>query len=677
MKNNLKYIVSYITALIFSMIGLAVYLNKPIDILFIVFAILSFVPVLLFFVSFVVSKSQVRRINQTKVADMQKNILDHRKEAAETSRKFLKKLRALRHKTTAYTIIVWLLAGCVAFFGGILYTFETWLLFPMLFYSGTIFCVVYSRIPQKDPITLYDDTIVLDHDEYPHIFDIVNRAARALDCQGEIIIILSYNCNASIVRDGNKYYIQLGSILLNILSENELYCICLHEFSHCAEKNLCIEREYLYSNWISSNKNLPGFFVFISNIFAAFDVNYLFNHMIYQYATSVAKEIEADRDMAKHGDAEAAASALLKTNYERLFQWERGVKNEPSAYISETPNHSYLNDYAEKLKEAIEKRHKDWDNMLEREILPNNATHPIFKMRLETLGVQQIKQVEDDSSAEYRKEVQSALNFADAKLYEDKATYERDRKELYLEPLQRIAEWEEKGKPIIAENYADVISDLKQIGRHEDAEALCDRAIQELDINSSQHAYYIKGCTMIHRYDKNGADYIYHAIDNNNNYLMEGLDELGTFYCMTGMEAELLDYRKRSVELAQQEKDEYREILFLSPKDNLSCDDMPASMLQEILTYIHSVDEDIIQNIYLVRKTITETFFTSAFVIHFYGGTDEQRGEIMHKIFRYLDTYPVKWQFSLFDYFDYPNIKFKKIKGSLVYSKSESKGENQ
>ena len=84
-----------------------------------------------------------------------------------------------------------------------------------------------------------------------------------------------------------------------------------------------------------------------------------------------------------------------------------------------------------------------------------DATHPIFKMRLETLGVQQIKQVEDDSSAEYRKEVQSALNFADAKLYEDKATYERDRKELYLEPLQRIAEWEEKGKPIIAENYAD------------------------------------------------------------------------------------------------------------------------------------------------------------------------------------------------------------------------------
>ena len=102
---------------------------------------------------------------------------------------------------------------------------------------------------------------------------------------------------------------------------------------------------------------------------------------------------------------------------------------------------------------------------------------------------------------------------------------------------------------------------------------------------------------------------------------------------------------------------------------------MPKEMLDSILEFIHSVDEGIIKNIYLVRKTINENFFTSAFVIHFWGGTDAQREEIMHKIFRYLDTYPTEWQFSLFDYTNVSDIKFDRIEGSLVWNKSNNKGE--
>jgi hypothetical protein len=180
---------------------------------------------------------------------------------------------------------------------------------------------------------------------------------------------------------------------------------------------------------------------------------------------------------------------------------------------------------------------------------------------------------------------------------------------------------------------------------------------------------------MLYRYDEAGIDLIYHALEGNHNYLEEGLDIIGSFCCMTGREQQLLDYRARAEQLAQKNKDEYSETGFLSKNDKLSRDEMPPEMLEEILSYIRSVDEDIIQNIYLVRKTVSETFFTSAFVIHFYGGTDAQRDEIMYKIFRYLDTYPVDWQFSLFDYFECSQIKFDKIEGSLVYSKSNNKGE--
>ena len=150
---------------------------------------------------------------------------------------------------------------------------------------------------------------------------------------------------------------------------------------------------------------------------------------------------------------------------------------------------------------------------------------------------------------------------------------------------------------------------------------------------------------------------------------------IGMFCCTTGREEALQAYRVRAAELTQKNMAEDSKAGYLSKNDNLTKDDMPADMLDEILSFIHSVDCDIIQNIYLVRKTVNESFFTSAFIIHFYGGTDAQRDEIMHKIFCYLDSYPAEWHFSLFDYFEYPEVKVEKIEGSLVYSKSNPKGE--
>ena len=206
----------------------------------------------------------------------------------------------------------------------------------------------------------------------------------------------------------------------------------------------------------------------------------------------------------------------------------------------------------------------------------------------------------------------------------------------------------------------------------DEAEALCDRDIAELDELSSVHAHFVKGCILLHRYDPAGLKYLYHAIERNKNYLEEGLSCMGSFCCMTGREEDLQAYRAFAARMAQTAEDEDEKAGYLSKKDHLTKENLPDGMLEDILSYIRSVDESgIILNVYLVRKTISETFFTSAFIIHFYGGTDEARNEIMHKIFRYLDSHPSDWHFSLFDYFEFPEVKVEKIPGSLVYSKSQ------
>ena len=668
-----KYIAAYGSASVISLIGFAIGLFYQNIIIITVLAVASALPIFLFLGNFILAKRYSAKIRGAKVAEVNRYMIQHRADAEKNAPLLLRKLQKMRRSAAIYAVILWILGACQALLGGMLYTVSGNVsLYIGALISGTIFYVVYSRIPKDEPLVLDDNTNVLRRDEYPIIYGTVSRAAKTLGCQGDITVIISFDCNAMILREKDKYYLQLGAILLNILSEEELYCICLHEFSHCSDKNEEKSYENQYSAWLNSDKGLSPIMSFFSNFFIFFDVRYVFNYLMHKYTASVVEETKADLDMAKYGTPEIAASALLKIDYDNRFRWEDDGKDFKSIYESEKPSSDFLKKYLARFKSAIADRHEDWNEMLMREILPNNASHPILRMRFETLGIEKISYVEREVSKEYEIEAQKALEAADKSLCEShREDYDKERKEFYLDPLARINEWKSNGMPISAESYADIITDLKSIGLNSEAERLCERAIEELDKNSSQHAYFIKGCALLCRYDESGIELIYHALQTNHNYLEEGLEMIGTFCCITGREKELIEYRERAQVLAQKDIDEYSETGVLSKNDNLVHDDMPSEMLEEILAYIRSVDGGIIRQVYLVRKIVNDNFFTSAFVLQFDGGSDEVRDDVRHKIFRYLDTYHVEWQFSLFEYSECYNIKFDKIEGSLVYSRGQ------
>ena len=675
MNKILRYITAFGSAFLISLAGVVWNTIAPNGALTAVFGVLAVLPILLLVANLLAAKRFMAGINRAKVADMQNKMLRQRELAQQASGKLLSRLQGIRHAATAYAIFVWLLGACAAVFAGMLASVSTTLYLPLLFYAGLIFHAAYSRVYKPTPPESNPNAPVLNRSEYPKIYAVVDRAANALGCRGDITVRLNMDCNAGILRDGKTFYLQIGIVLLNILSEEELYSICLHEFSHVADKNRANDFEMKYGAWVGGGKPYGGLMLFVNNIFTFFDVYYLFNHMTYSYATSVVHESEADRDMLTHGDAKTAASALLKLSYDDKFQWENGVDDEESQFVSEVPDPHFLSGRLDAFKAAIEARHADWDAMIDLEILPNNASHPTKRMRFDILGIEHPELIEDTSSPEYRAELQKALDLADEKFASGWVNYEQTRKEAYLEPLARINAWKEQGSPVTAEGFGDILSDLRQLGRQTEADELCERAIAELDENSSPLAYYQKGCKLLYRYDPAGVDLIYHAIEVNYNFMEEGLQMIGQFFSMTGREKELQEYRERARQMAQRDKDEYSQAGVLSKRDKLGADQMPDGMLENILEFIHSIDEGIIKNIYRVRKTVTESFFVSVFVIHFWGGTDEQRGEIMHKIFRYLDTYPVDWQFSLFDYADHTDIQFDKIEGSLVWTKPNNKGE--
>ena len=208
------------------------------------------------------------------------------------------------------------------------------------------------------------------------------------------------------------------------------------------------------------------------------------------------------------------------------------------------------------------------------------------------------------------------------------------------------------------------------MSRTEEALALVERAIQELPPAASCFAYFTRGICRLYRYDPAGLEDLYFAVENNSNFIEEAMPVIGNFCCLTGNQKELDIFRQKAVLISQKDKDIYSQLGQLKKKDNLSPEKLPDGMLEELLGYISSADTaGVVDKVYLLRKTITEDFFTSAVVIRFLEDTEgDACDQLMHKVFSYLDT-STDWQFSLFDYEDVKNVKPERVENSCVYQR--------
>ena len=460
--------------------------------------------------------------------------------------------------------------------------------------------------------------------------------------------------------------------MLNSLSEEEVFCVLLHEFSHIKNENKN-QRIYNYNNFIYSETGVanPNYFSALTKHFFSFgDAFYNLQYQLYTYTVSLARESAADKAMAIYGEKEIAASSLIKIKYYDLYTWQKGTYDCACTMESEVFNTNALKDEVKNFKKIAKVNEEKWSALIKDEILSRSASHPTLKMRLADLDVFEIKALSLDSSDEYTADCEKAIDYITTIIAEQvKESYEEQRKYYYIESKEMVEEWENNEKPVIPEEYADICGALRRLGRNTEALELCERAIELLDEPAACYGYFIKGCFLIHSFDETGIEYIYRAIENNHNYITEGLDEIGHFCCLTGQEDQLEIYRERVITLTEENEKVYAQGSVLNKKDNLSKENLPEGMLEDILSYITSEHSDYIEKIYLVRKTVTDDYFTSAFVIKMTPDTnDDTKYEILHKAFNYLDTCS-DWQFSLFDYEEVKNVRIEDIDGSCVYSK--------
>ena len=439
----------------------------------------------------------------------------------------------------------------------------------------------------------------------------------------------------------------------------------LHEFSHVERKNDEINDLIVYANLVQEDETVE--FGILPYIYL--HARFAFEFLSYQYVCSLMNEDSADSAMLRHGNPEVAASMLIKLKFSELYQWERGTYDEETLFESESLSEDCIHKPLRFFKERMKLRAEEWIKMIDSEILSRNSTHSTAKMRIEGLGVKELKLVEKNDTPEYLAEVEKAVLHIEKLLYKTLLPeYETVRKMNYVEPKKIVDEWERAGKPITRENYQNIVVALFTLNKIEEFVNLCCQVIENIPEPANYFAHHMYGIYLLRTYDERGIDHLYKSIELNHNNWAEAMQTIGEYACIVGKQDELDKYRERALELTKKEINVYDKMNSLSGKDKLVEEKLPEGMLSDFLAYVSSVDEERIDKIYMVRKVIDdENFVTCVIVQPRKKVSPESFGEVMDKIFQYLDK-SSDWQFSLFDIRFLAGVNPGRINNSLVYN---------
>ncbi len=601
--------------------------------------------------AFVASKNKNMRLQRERIMARRENI-------HEDCHRARKRLSRLRIAVIAYIVAVVLLAVLGAFVFGFDTENMPWI-FLLLFIFFDIFTSISLIVKEQKPPEL------ASREEYPRLYAVADRAAEKLGVCGKIYIKFVTGTSAGVLRIGNESYIFLGPLALGYLTEDELYEVLLHEFAHIKQSSKADKRNRNFLEYFRSS----GFSV---SIFKLAGVFYSYELMIYDIYASVLVEENADRAMSEYGDAQTAANALAKIELYSLFQQEEDM-HMGSFYESEECPNAIGRQILDTFLKVYPTREEFWRGIIENEIQPLSASHPILRNRLQAVGAESYSFVLPETEGAYREECNKVLSKIDAEVYENSVkTYDEERKEAYLEPLATVEEWEKNGKEYDVASFRTIISALSSLRRYDDMVELCDRIIENEQGGMVQYAKFMRGNYRLDNYDDRGIDDLYDSTGNSN-YVEDAVNRIGVYCCKMGLREQLEDYRSRVSDFAQKDFDE-QGVNNLTVNDRLTEDtDLSRELFDRNRDYIISVGEGVIERIYLVRKQVTKTLSSSVYVVEFTkDATDEQQYNIIDKIFVFLDSTPEDWQYGLFYYDKTTAPAVKKVKGSCIYQRQNN-----
>lgn len=520
-------------------------------------------------------------------------------------------------------------------------------------------------------------TALVPEGELPLLEAMAKKAADAVGIKGTIRLELNRDCDCDVNRFGNTYVVFLGTRLLAALTQDEVYqamLSCFDFFSRPREHREILRRHRLGELGTADIRLSTCVFDWF---FSYADVTLEWEYDLYLSACKLRNDRLSDRRIREVGDPAAAVSGMCKRAMWRYFVFEANELIPTLFYEPESPEHSHEGDVCDAFRNGLATRHEAWLEMLSEELRPaSSRPFPTFRESWPSLlpdaDAPAVSVWVPDRDTPYGEEVIRALDRVEEAIRGEIAPYyEAARKREYLEPLGIVEAYEKDPTAYTTPELSPVINAYRDLGRMQKAEALCDTILEtEKNPFAQAHAIYFKGLRMLHRYDVCGIDLIYRAIDLNKNYMKDGFELVEEYCTMCGLADEYGIFLRRAETQISAHASNHEGAGSLRATDRLIPEEELGDMLPDILAYMEKVSEGCIREIYLVRKVISEDFFSSAFVVNFeYGAPQDAMRRAYEAIFNYLDAYPVDWQFSLFLYDRETEAAVKRVEGSLVWKK--------
>lgn len=563
--------------------------------------------------------------------------------------------------TIIYIITLLLVSVAFCIFTGAAFGFTYTALFGWYF----VFCVI-DRMYCISFRPVRIDTIVPE--EYPVISKIIDGVRDIYEIRDRDLYILPDNtCNAGIAEIPGGYSLYLGVPLGSVIDENELRQIMIHEFAHVINLDTRIGFvSVMLMSFMTAKSSNPAGVINLMFRYAALKYNIVYSK--YRIASSFVSEENADSAIIKYGDPQLSIDAMSKINCYSFYV--REDRYNLFADYETLPEH-ICSVNVRHFKEALEKHSGRWKELIKKELPAQLNSHPTFNQRKTKLGVEDFEIKIRPSDNALNKEWTRLAKFTDDRIADQmKQDYGKKRQKVYTRSLDRINQWEESDKTRPSEEMRTVIDAYMNLTRIGEAGQLCMQTIERSgNENAKAYPLFLAGQIRLREYDDSGIELIKRAMAINANYIEPGMNMIGDFFRIMGRETELEDCRAIAPEEIQKARDTVGKAGILRRSDRLS-PERDIDGLEKHIGRIIELGQNNVHEIYLVRKTINDGFFTGAFVVKFKARLDKDLAdELLFDIFCYFDTLPSKRHYSVFGYNKTTAFAVGKVAGSRIYKK--------
>ncbi len=608
----------------------------------------------------------MKKLNDEKAEDLQQRIRDAQQSAENDLGFSIRKMNRGLLEVRIYCIFCFLLIAVMQIGSGAAYhsTGRTgFMLIGLYLICGLINKLMFFSERPSEPT-------LVKRERFPKLYEIVDEIFEAVGISGAELNA-SGSASVAVSQFGGRVNVEIGAISAALLKKEELKQVLIHERAHVlhGDTKLSLSAYRLISQ-ITAASSEP--LTAISDLLIRYPATRItVAYKLYLAATSRLVEIKADEYTKRHGTGLEYINATAKV---RMFDLFSRHEYEALYYKNEKPPEHYYADRAAAFLKALKAREGFWRGIIERELPARIASHPTFRQRWEHMGSPEYSLDFSEPDEGYIAEINDYVALCDGLLYNNiSGRYPELRQENYLKPLEAIDEYnvlQKQGESMPLRELRPVIDAYDDLSRYDDMMALCDYVICNAGHRfEAAHAHFKKGMRLLQLYDKAGVKELYTAIEANKNYVEDGYDAIGSFCLEMGLEEELEEYRRRSLEAAQNYTDETSK---LNKKDKLSFDDrLPEQRRKRDADFIKRICGELLTAVYQVKKEIKNNCYVSVFILGFDKRADEAEiDNCMQKVFRYLDTVPEDWTYSLFLLDDSIEKQVKRIPGSKIYERA-------